>query len=354
MIERAASYGQITGTAREAVRLPEGILPDAGGLSVTVSSSLLSGVSLAGRDLEGYAYLCLEQRSSRLLALALAVGEGGPFAFAPADAITPQVALRQALREIASFRCAAGQGYGLWGGGACRVQSPYLAPYLLFALQRIRDLHGEARVEVDETEIAHVIAAIEASLAGAPPPTGSGPVHASEGWRALAVKVLADERRYPKTAAEALLADSQALPIWAVAHLYDAVSAAEPRHPALPALVKRLTDAITPAGRTAHLVEGRDAFDWTWPSDAKTTAIVLDVLARRGGVEPETARALAAWLLQARRADGTWRSTAGERLGAGRAGVVPAGDRARGRLDRCRRGPARLRVARRDHAGRGR
>ncbi len=119
---------------------------------MSVSASLLAGVALAGRDLEGYAYLCLEQRTSRMLALALAAKEGGPFAFAPVREPDPVKALQQALRELPSFRCAGAdaKGYGLWDG-ACRVTSPYLSAYLLYALQTIRGMEIPG-VEVDARE----------------------------------------------------------------------------------------------------------------------------------------------------------------------------------------------------------
>lgn len=306
VVETTASFGEISGTALANVRLPAEVLPDAGGLSVSLSSSLLSGVALAGKDLDGYGYLCLEQRTSRLVALALAAGEGGPFAFAPIGGAEAKDALRRSLKEISTFRCTNAPGYGLWAGGACRVHSPYLAAYLLFALQRIHDQELDD-IDVDD-EIAHAAAAVEAALASSAPPTGGGPVHVSAGWRALAIKVLADADRFPAAAAETLLKDRAKLPVWAIAHLYDALREAEPDHEALPDLRMRLLNAITPAGAVAHVTVPEDGFDWTWPSETKTTAIVLDVLARRRDLEPERARALASWVLHARR-EGVWRST---------------------------------------------
>jgi uncharacterized protein YfaS (alpha-2-macroglobulin family) len=304
VIERAASSGLISDAARETIRMPADRDPLAGGLSVEVSTSLLAGVSLAGRDLDGYAYLCLEQRASRALALGLAAKLGGPFAFTPAGRDSTEAALARALRELTAYRCTDRNGYGLWNGGACRVSSPYLAPYVLFTLQTLRGLD----IAIDQGEIDHAVAAIEASLAAPTTATAAEHTRVSEGWRAFAVKVLADERRFPANAAERLLTQVDALPVWGVAHLYDALREAAPSHAALPDLRRRLTNAITPAGATAHVEERADLFDWTWPSAPKTTAIVLDVLARRHDLEPVRGRALASWLLQARRA-GVWHST---------------------------------------------
>ena len=304
VIERAASSGLIADATRETIRVPADRDPAAGGLTLEVSSSILAGISLAGRDLDGYAYLCLEQRSSRALALGLAAKLGGPFAFTPAGRESTEAALARSLRELRTFRCTDRAGYGLWGGGACRVSSPYLAPYVLFTLQTLRDLD----VAVDQFEVDHAVAAIEASLAGPTTATAADHTRVSEGWRAFAVKVLADEDRFPAAAAENLVTHVDALPVWGVAHIYDALRKAAPSHAALPDLLRRMRNAITPAGATAHVEERTDLYDWTWPSSAKTTAIVLDVLARRHELAPAQARAMAGWLMQVRRA-GVWRST---------------------------------------------
>ena len=50
VVERSASYGRITAGTRESVRVPSGADTAAGGLSLSLSTSLLSGVSLAGRE----------------------------------------------------------------------------------------------------------------------------------------------------------------------------------------------------------------------------------------------------------------------------------------------------------------
>ena len=309
ILERTAVSGSIDNDRADwssRCRAPASIWT-AAAWSVSVSASLLAGVALAGRDLEGYAYLCLEQRTSRMLALALAAKEGGPFAFAPVREPDPVKALQQALRELPSFRCAGAEasGYGLWDG-ACRVTSPYLSAYLLYALQTIRGMEIPG-VEVDEREIARAADAVDAALRSATQLKGDA--YLSEGWAALGLKALADEGRYPAAAGAAVLERRDALPLWAVAHLYDAVLRAEPGRPERKALEDRLVAAIAPHGVAAEPATATDRADWTWPSEPKTTAIVLDVLARHGKLSKEQARAMATGLMHARRADGGWVST---------------------------------------------
>jgi uncharacterized protein YfaS (alpha-2-macroglobulin family) len=70
-------------------------------------------------------------------------------------------------------------------------------------------------------------------------------------------------------------------------------------------------NATTPAGATAHVEERwRPEHVWLWPSNDKSTAIVLDVLTRTQSITLEEARPLVAGLMQWRKR-GVWTGTQG-------------------------------------------
>jgi uncharacterized protein YfaS (alpha-2-macroglobulin family) len=127
--------------------------------------------------------------------------------------------------------------------------------------------------------------------------------------RAFAVKVLADAGGRPTRAIDAVFAVRADLPVFALAHLLDAIHAVDPRSPRLAELRRMIANATTPAGATAHVEERwRAEHAWLWPSSDKSTAIVLDVLARTGSIALEDARPLVAGLMQHRK-NGVWAGT---------------------------------------------
>jgi uncharacterized protein YfaS (alpha-2-macroglobulin family) len=129
--------------------------------------------------------------------------------------------------------------------------------------------------------------------------------------RAFAVKVLADAGRRPVRAIDAVYAARADLPVFALAHLMDAVHTLDPQSPRLAELRRMIGNATTSAGATAHIEERwRPEHVWLWPSDDKSTAIALDVLTRTRTITLEEARPLVAGLMQWRR-QGVWTGTQG-------------------------------------------
>ena len=109
----------------------------------------------------------------------------------------------------------------------------------------------------------------------------------------------------------ALYARRDELPIFALAHLLDAQTAVDAASPRVAELRRRIRNALDrPARRPTSRSERWRQYVWCWPSNTKSTAIVLDVLSRRGGASAEEARPMVSWLLGARR-HGIWGGTQG-------------------------------------------
>lgn len=112
--EVVASGGSTTDAAREAVAVPKGAVPRAGGLTVSVSASALVGMGSSVDYLLDYPHGCLEQVGSRTRVALLARSLG-----AKAGVETPPEKLdeyvRVGLAKMETFRSASG-GYGYWPG----------------------------------------------------------------------------------------------------------------------------------------------------------------------------------------------------------------------------------------------
>ena len=298
MPEVSAAVGAAAPEAIETIRLPAGIDPDGGALDLELASTKLVGLGAAADYVVRYAYLCAEQAASRALALILRGALESPATTAPAGGHGGEEAQR-ALQRLEAYHCDG--GYAYWKGGCDGHQSPYLTAYVLFVRQTAAR-HGHA---IDPASLARDATDLEALLAR--PRTAPARLD-DHAWRAFAVKVLADGGRRPDAALTALYARRDELPIFALAHLLDAQAAVDAASPRVAELRRRIRNALT-VGATAHVEERTLApYVWCWPSNTKSTAIVLDVLSRRGGASAEEAGPIVSWLLGARR-HGIWSGT---------------------------------------------
>lgn len=303
--ETSAAFGEALGQAAiETIQPPDGIDPTWGGLDLEVASTLLVGLAASGQYVHEYRYACAEQMASRALVLTLAPDLGPAFVagLRVGDAVAAKAQAQAALDALARYRCAG--RYGYWAGD-CGITSPALTAYVLHVLQtaarRGLTVDAAARDEVVETLASFVAAPVPAS------PTYQD----GAATRAFAVKVLADAGRRPARAIDAVYAVRTDLPVFALAHLMDAIHTVEPGSPRLAELRRMIANATGSAGATARIEERwRPEHAWLWPSSDKSTGIVLDVLTRTTSITLEEARPLVASLMEGRR-HGIWAGTQG-------------------------------------------
>ncbi len=296
--EVSAAVGSAAPEAIETLRLPAGIETDGGALDLELASTMLVGLNAATDYVVRYAYTCAEQMGSRALALILRGVLESPTPAPPAGGHGGEEA-RQALERLEAYRC--DDGYAYWKGNCDGHQSPYLTAYVLF----VRQTAARYGHPIDAASLARDAVDLEALLAR--PRTAPARLD-DHAWRAFAVKVLADGGRRPEAVLTALYAGRDELPIFALAHLLDAQMAVEPASPRVAELRRRIRNALT-VGTTAHVEErALTPYFWCWPSNMKSTAIVLDVLSRRGGISAEEAHPIVRWLLGGRR-HGIWGGT---------------------------------------------
>jgi alpha-2-macroglobulin len=299
--ETVAAYGQTTDSAREKVEIAAGIVPGFGGLHVETASTALVGLGEGARYLVEYPYGCAEQRASATLALALAADLGDAFRLPNVDAAAARPVAAAAYGELEGFQCPDG-GFAFWKG-QCGSESPYLTSWVLHVMDRGRRLGFpvDAGVEAKGRDY------LEKRLGeGAPKDDGWWPAYTA--WQTFAVKVLAEGGKPQDSHVTRIFARLDRMPVFAMAYLLDAMTAAGETGPRPAELVRRIHNAVRPEGGSAHVEELSDPYLlWFWSSNVRSTAIVLGTLVR-GVPDDPLVPGLVRWLLAARK-DGRWDDT---------------------------------------------
>jgi alpha-2-macroglobulin len=300
--ETVAAYGEATtATATEKLTVPEGAVPGVGGLHVELSSTAIVGLGEGARYLVEYPYGCAEQRSSRTLALLLAADLGDAFTLPGIDATKLRPTVQISLKELEKFQCPSG-AFAYWPG-YCHGDLAYLTSYVMHVMQTAKTL----KYDVDKEVLSRAANYLEEALAQ-PPPTNEAWMPSFTAWEAFAVKVLADAGKPQDSHVNRLFSFRERMPVFGLAHLYDAIASKNSADPRLDELRRRMTNAILPEGGSAHVEELDDPYlCWLWSSNVRSTAIVLDSLVRRGGAEP-LIRSIVRWMMNARD-NGRWGNT---------------------------------------------
>ncbi|MGE5814992.1 MAG: hypothetical protein ACM36C_10935, partial [Acidobacteriota bacterium] len=160
---------------------------------------------------------------------------------------------------------------------------------------------------VEPVVLARAAEYLHGKLAADPPPNeGWWPAYTA--WQSFAADVLVRSGRNEDSNINRLYGYRARMPIFALAHLYDAIATRATADPRLSDLETRMTNAILPEGGMSHVEELSDPYLlWFWNSNIRTTAIVLDTMARHGSSQP-LVNAMVRWLLQARK-NGRWSNT---------------------------------------------
>jgi uncharacterized protein YfaS (alpha-2-macroglobulin family) len=295
-----AAYGETTGTAVEQLSLPADILHDAGGLTVSLASSALIGLGESARYLTEYPYEYAEPIASRALALLLASELSGTFELPDVEPANYRDEGEGDLRRLSAYQCGSG-GFSLYAG-RCNLVSPYLTAYVLHVMR----VAGTLGVALDRPAIERALNYLQEQLRQPPPDVRW---HAAWGAsQAYSVKVLAEHGRDPSADIDRLVSLAEQLPVFALSHLADALSATGDRAPRYEDIVRRITNALRIEADRAHVEEiDEDALFWLWNTNTRATAVVLDGIVRRQD-EATFVAPLVRWLLAAR-TDGRWGTT---------------------------------------------
>ncbi|MCD6291660.1 MAG: Ig-like domain-containing protein [Anaerolineae bacterium] len=267
-----------------------------GELTVTLEPTLAAGMQEGLRYLEHYPYECTEQALSRFLPNVLtyqALKSLGITLSGPAESLPQQVGI--GLQRLYNRQNVDG-GWGWWKGGRSQ---PFLSAYIVFGLVRAQ----RADFSVDRDILNRGIRYLEAQLA-APAKLD----RAGLNRQAFIIYVLAEAGENVVSRAAALFEERERMSQYGQAFLGLALGVldAEGQRPRIDTIISDLSSRAVLSATGAHWEEETTDF-WAMSTDIRTTAIVLDLLARFGpteGITPNVVR----WLMSARKA-GHWETT---------------------------------------------
>ncbi|MDP2312126.1 MAG: Ig-like domain-containing protein [Pseudomonadota bacterium] len=296
--EVVASAGSTTDTAVEAVAVPKGAVPTAGGLTVNVSASALVGMGSAVDYLVEYPHGCLEQVGSRTRVALLARTLG-----AKAGVETPPEKLdeivRAGLAKMDSFRTASG-GYAYWPGDDAT------GPSSAYALEILTEAKAAGHV-VDDKAIERLSAFVRAFLGGE---------HVPRWWsadmtrtaQARAALAMARSGQGDPAFNARLWDDRGELPLFGKAELLETLARTTGGDPRTRELSQALEAALKIEATSASLVD-RDTDRWTalWYGDDLGTSALVRAWMQAAPTHPMLGR-LVHHLVDARK-QGRWANT---------------------------------------------
>jgi uncharacterized protein YfaS (alpha-2-macroglobulin family) len=285
------------GEARlEAIALPRNVDTTQGELTVEVAPSLAAGMTEGLKYLEHYPYECTEQTVSRFLPNILTYQ-----ALKELDLVKP--GLEEKLEEQVSVglqRLYNNQhADGGWGWWVNDESHPTVSAWVVFGLVRAQQAGFGVEEDVIQNGVDYLLGALVS------------PSRLRYSWRAnrqaFILYVLA-EAGQPSVSATSVLFDNRAkLDHYGRAYLALTFHLIDPdERSQIETLLSDLNNAAILSATGAHWQE-RSRDWWNWNTDTRSTAIVLDALAR---LDPDNALApnVVRWLMTARTA-GRWEST---------------------------------------------
>ncbi|MBP8274313.1 MAG: hypothetical protein KAY59_07755, partial [Acidobacteria bacterium] len=300
-VETTAAFGDTDSKATQPLEIPRNVLPDVGGLDVSLSSTALVGLSESMRYLTEYGYLCTEQRASRALGSMLASDLGAAFAIGQTSPATYRAQAESLLRELPNAQCENG-GFALWPG-RCLTVSAYLTSYVLHVMKVGESLGIATDPEVTKSALDFLENELKQPM---PAQVQWQPIWSAS--QAFGVKVLAEYGRNQDSNITRLVGIANRLPVFALSYLADALNAAKDRGPRYQDIVRRISNALRVEGDRSHVEEiDQDALGWLWNSNVRATSIVLDGFVTRGD-DPALIAPMVRWLT-ASRTNGRWGNT---------------------------------------------
>ncbi len=301
-LETVALTGSVEERTEERLKVPESPFPEESRLDLRVSPTVLSGLETALDHLRNYPYLCLEQRVSAVLPYLVAAEVVFDLELGPLDKPAARRYVRAALSEIYAYQKDEG-GFGLWPDSAW--VSPYVTCYALFALIRAREAGYDVLPFRIDQAADYLKNWLREDFNPRTSPFNKGSWSAT---RAFALYDLALLGRPDPAYAERLVAERQGMPLFGRAFLLKAlrIGRGSPRSQDL--LLTEMMNLVKVAPAEAHFEEGDDrALDWTYSSNLRTTAIILQTLIE-SGVDSPLIPQIARWLV-AKRGTVHWGST---------------------------------------------
>jgi alpha-2-macroglobulin len=325
-MEAVATYGDTKERVLESISTPKDVLPDQGGLTMTLASTSMSGLDQGFSQLIEYPYGCLEQQSSRLvpfIALREIAGQYG-IAWSGGDAKKkaaedefnaflrtylggtlqvnagdhPDQIISSTVRSILALQDSSG-GFRYWPDSGCTWS--WASAYAALALTRAKEVgyavpqSALTKAEGFLTRVAGGNCACERAC--------------DDETRTFAVYTLAKMKKPKPSFYGPLYAGREKLSLFARALLVNAMATGGGDRKQANALLQEILNHAkeSPKGLTIAEVES-GSYATTFQSDTRTTAVVLQTLVNLQPDHPFVGKMTRA-LKGVRQGDGQWRTT---------------------------------------------
>jgi len=325
-LEAVATYGDTTDQQVEGLVPPGGVQPGLGGLQVTLASTAMGNFQEGMRSLVDYPYGCLEQQSSRLVPFVALREIGGQFGLSwegqdkakaeesahvnaflrdfltdPLDVSQesdPDRVISATVKSILKLQDPSG-GFRYWSDSQC--PSSYASAYATLALTRAK----QVGFEVDAEKLSRAQGYL-ASVAGG---TCSCERVCDLETRTFAAYVLARGGKPKPSVYGELFKAREEMSVFSRALLADAMFIGGGDKAKAQKLTEELLNFAKESPRGVKIEEASDkTYVTLWQSEVRTTAAVLQTLTDVSPDHPYVAK-MAHALTDARRKDGSWRST---------------------------------------------
>jgi uncharacterized protein YfaS (alpha-2-macroglobulin family) len=169
--ETVVAVGETKEKAEQAIKVERNVRKDMGGLEVTLSSTALTNIGEGAKYLVEYPYGCLEQTSSRLLALIQLKFLSDKYEFELEAVKSVDKVIEANIRKILLMQNTDG-GFKFWP--TSQRSSCYLSPYVAYLFKRCNELSHKIPADVTD----NLLDFLEDAL--------SNPCYSLSTWRALA------------------------------------------------------------------------------------------------------------------------------------------------------------------------
>ncbi len=284
------------GGRTEVVALPPKYDDRQGELTVQLDPSLAAAMQDGLKYLEHYEYECAEQTVSRFLPNILtyrALKDLG-ITDSELEAKLPKL-VQQGLDKLYNQQRGDG-GWGWWHDS--QESNVHLTSYVVFALTKAKQADFEVRSDVLQRGQQFLISKLVSSrqLTG----------FANANQQAFVLYVLAEDKQFQKARVDDLFENRNKLSHYGRAYLALAMGVADPSDKRISTILSDLNSAAILSATGAHWEESN--YDW-WAmnTDTRSTAIILDALARLDK-DNQLAPNVVRWLMVARKG-GYWETT---------------------------------------------
>jgi len=286
--EAVALFGDSLKDEEEEILIPEDIYPDIGGVSVAISSSLLSSLKSPFASLLNYPYRCLEQRLSRIFPLILFKNRLENFDFSLPQGQNPDEIVEETLREISLYQKPNG-GFSFWQDSS--YDSPYLTAYTLFILKKAQEAGYGVPSTVMERGSAYLQEFLHGKLEKEKYPYDSASWISSEAFSLYVLSLIGK----PEPAyVEHLYKKRDELPLFARTFLLKTIHLEGNNRAMEEDIVRDLMNKIKVSPTSAYFEEKED-LPWVFHSSLRTTAMILQTLIEIQR-EPASAAQIIRWL----------------------------------------------------------